>query len=176
MVCLKQLQLDLQEQWHRRHDRRRDNEGLEDAQRDACGEAAPRPRARKYNGCQQPDEGQVLQAQQPHAHGEGRFDDVHREEEPSCGAQELAHRKARGHEIHGGHGSSRVGRHRREARERPVDGSSDPPVADARRGARALGSGQCGQWAVVEEGRGAGPAGPGRASRRRAERSSRRGR
>lgn len=40
---------------------------------------------------QQSDEGQVLEAQQAHADREGRFDDVHREEEPGGRAQELAH-------------------------------------------------------------------------------------
>ena len=41
----------------------------------------------------------MLGAQQPHAHGEGRFDDVHREEEPGGRSQKLAHRKTRGQEI-----------------------------------------------------------------------------
>jgi len=50
------------EQRHRRYDRRRYDEGFEDAQRNAGGQSTPRPCARKYNGCQQPDEGQVLEA------------------------------------------------------------------------------------------------------------------
>ncbi len=83
----------------------------------------------------------MLGAQQPHAHGEGRFDDVHREEKPGGRSQKLAHRKTRGQEIYGGHGPSRVGRHCREARERPVDGSSDPPLADAWRPPATLGEG-----------------------------------
>lgn len=91
MVCLKQLQLDLQEQRQCRNDRRRDDEGLEDAQRDVGGQAAPRPRAREHDGCQQPDDGQMLETQQAHADREGCLDDVDREEEPGCGAQELAH-------------------------------------------------------------------------------------
>lgn len=94
MVCLKQLQLDLQEQRHRRRDRRRDDEGLEDAQWDACCEAAPRPRAQEDDGYQRPDEGQVFEAQQAHVDCEGRLDDVHREEKPGGRAQEFAHRKA----------------------------------------------------------------------------------
>lgn len=84
----------LQEQRHRCHDRRRDDEGFEDTQGDAGCQAAPRPRAGKDNGCQQSDEGQVLEAQQAHADREGCLDDVHREEEPGCGAQELADREA----------------------------------------------------------------------------------
>lgn len=47
----------LYEQRHRRHDRRRDDERLEDAQRDVGGQSSPRPCPRKYNGCQQPDAG-----------------------------------------------------------------------------------------------------------------------
>ena len=91
MVCLKQRQLDLQAQRHRRNYRRRDDEGFEDTQRDVGGQAAPRPRAREYHGCQQGDEGQMLETQQAYADREGCLDDVDREEEPGCGAQELAH-------------------------------------------------------------------------------------
>lgn len=123
----------LYEQRHRRHDRRRDDEGFEDAQRDAGGQATPGPRTRKDNGGQQSDEGQVLEAQQAHADREGRLDDVHREEEPGCCPEKLGDGKARGQEVHRGHGSARVRRHRRESRERPVGGSSDAPLADARR-------------------------------------------
>ncbi len=81
----------------------------------------------------------MLEAQQTHADREGCLDDVRREEEPGCGAQELAHRIARGQEVHRGHGPARVRRHRREARERPVDGSSNAPLADARRPPATLG-------------------------------------
>ena len=123
----------LYEQRRCRDDRRRDDERLEDAQRDVGGQSSPRPCARKYNGCQQPDEGQVLEAQQAHADHEGHLDDVHREEEPGRCPEKLGDRKARGQEVHGGHGSARVRRHRRETRERPVDGSSDAPLADVRR-------------------------------------------
>lgn len=139
MVCLKQLPLDLHEQWHRHQDRRRDDEGLEDEQRDAGGQSSPRPCAREHHGGQQSDEGQVLEAQQAHADREGCLDDVRREEEPGCGAQEFAHRIARGQEVHRGHGPARVRRHRRETRERPVDGSSNAPLADARRPLATLG-------------------------------------
>lgn len=79
------------EQRHRRNDRRRDDEGFEDVQRDAGGQAAPRPRAREHHGGQQGDEGQVLETQQAHADREGCLDDVDREEKPGGRAQELAH-------------------------------------------------------------------------------------
>ena len=88
---MKQLQLDLQEQRRRRNDRRRDDEGLEYAQGGVGGQAAPRLRAREHHGCQQGDEGQMLETQQAYADREGCLDDVDREEEPGCGAQELAH-------------------------------------------------------------------------------------